>query len=62
MSEEESCARTRGRRPETMATAAKMEGILIVKNDSNRAAGKLWGGSKALGINADKCGGFFWEL
>ena len=25
------CARARGRKPETIATAAKMEGILIVK-------------------------------
>jgi len=43
---EEDCARARGKRPETMATAAKMEGILIVKNDSNKAAGKLWGAQR----------------
>jgi len=46
MSEVVACARARGRRPETMATAAKMEGILIVKKDSNRAAGKLWGAQR----------------
>jgi len=46
MSEVDACARARGRRPDTRATAAKMEGILIVKNDSNRAAGRLWGAQR----------------
>jgi hypothetical protein len=43
-------ARARGRSPETIAAAAKMEGILIVKNDSYKAAGRLWDAQRLSGL------------